>query len=272
MTQSALARVHDFFQFRHHRGGRAIVDGVNADGLSPEPVDVEIANGVDRGLALRSGAQDEQDLAAGICSDRTRLGREALHQLDQRRARHVLDRDDRQAVSGFDSAVGVWAVDRPDRSVGRRKDAIADRVPNQHQIVYPQRVLENEKHVPLCDRTPGRQTYCALRARIDDVAHVENVAQDDFGDRRDRRILEIQRKSSLAVGDRRRHCDRFDRSSEVAGRRCGPPRRCRRWVSPGENAAADPPGESRHRRSEGPCSLRRTRFAGSRRATASPAP
>ena len=120
---------------------------------------------------------------------------------------------------GSTGVVGASPVDPSDRPVGRREDAIAHGIPNQHQIVHAQRVFENEKHVAFCDRAAGRQTDRALRARIDDIAHIQDVAQNHLGDRRDRRILEIQRKSLRAVGGgRARLHDGFDRGSEIAGR------------------------------------------------------
>ena len=110
-----------------------------------------------------------------------------------------MDRDDCQAVPGLGRAVSARAVGRSDRPVGRGKDAIANGVSNQQQVVDSQCVLENEKHVAFCDRTAGRQTDRTLRAGIDGVAHVQDIAQHDLGDRCDRRILEVQGEAPRAV-------------------------------------------------------------------------
>ncbi len=56
-----------------------------------------------------------------------------------------------------------------------------------------QRVLEHEQHVLLGDRPPGGKGDRALRVRIDDIAYAEDVAEDRFGDVRNRSILEIER-------------------------------------------------------------------------------
>ena len=136
--------------------GRPVVHRVNTDGLTPEPVDIKIANGVERRLAFRAGAEDKQDLAARVRADSTWPGLEPLEQFNHRLAGDILERNDRQAVSRLGPAIGARAVDRSDRRVGHRENAKADGVPNQQQIIGSQSVFEDEQHVALGDRTPGR--------------------------------------------------------------------------------------------------------------------
>ena len=79
MAKPGLAGVHDLFQFGDQRGRRPIVYRIYADGLTPQPIDVKGANSVERRLALAAGAENQQDLAAGVRSDRSWLRFKALH-------------------------------------------------------------------------------------------------------------------------------------------------------------------------------------------------
>ena len=118
MAKATLARIHKLFEFFDHRGCCAVIYWVDADGFSPKPVDVKAANGVEGGLALGTGADDQQVLPGGVGSNGSRLGGEAFHQLDQSRSRHILNWDNGDAVTGLNIAISAWAVDRSDRSVG----------------------------------------------------------------------------------------------------------------------------------------------------------
>ena len=60
MAEPAVAGIHDFLEFRHHRRRRAIVHGINADRLPAQPIDIEFPDRVDGGLTLGAAPQDEE--------------------------------------------------------------------------------------------------------------------------------------------------------------------------------------------------------------------
>ena len=62
-----------FFSSVTNVAGAPLYTGYMPDGLTSQPVDVKRANGVERRLALAAGAEDKQDLAAGVRSDRSGL-------------------------------------------------------------------------------------------------------------------------------------------------------------------------------------------------------
>jgi hypothetical protein len=96
----------------------------------------------------------------------------------------------RAVVSGLRVAP---RLDHPgsDRLV-QRDEAIALPIPDQHDVADAQRVLEDEQEVAARDRTARCQAHGALDPRVDRVAHAQDVAEDDLGDRRHRRVLEVQ--------------------------------------------------------------------------------
>ncbi len=193
MAEARFPGVHDLFEFADDRFGRAVLHRIHAHRLSLQPVDVEAANGVEGGLTFAAGAHDDQELSARIRSNGAGTRGEPFEEFRQRRSRHVLQRNDGHAVSRLDVRRTAGAVDRSDAPVVCRRDAIARGVPHHIQIVFVQRVFENEQHVFLGDRPSGRKRDRTLRPRVDHVTNPEDVAEDALGDVGNRSILEIER-------------------------------------------------------------------------------
>ena len=59
LAETALAGVHDLFQFGDQRLWCAVADWVDADRLAAHPVDIEAHRGFYSGTALGAGALDQ---------------------------------------------------------------------------------------------------------------------------------------------------------------------------------------------------------------------
>src|SRR6185295_16433724 len=92
---------------------------------------------------------------------------------------------------------------------------------HHHDVAHAQRALQYEQEVAFGHWTSGRETDGALHARIDRVAGLQDVAEDDLGDGLHRRVFEIELEA-LAI----------------RGRLNGPRRRARDRTLVGDGAAA----------------------------------
>ena len=172
----------------------AVDDRKNSDRLTAHPVEVEAERGIDRGAAFRAAALNEQQVSRRVGANHSGLGREAVHQLQQRLRRHILQRHDGDAVAGFGAGgrrIDPACADR----VAERRQTIAGGVANKHDSAEPQGIFEHEDNVRLGNRPDGYQADGALHPRIDRVACLQDVAQHHLGDGGDRRVFEIEFKA-----------------------------------------------------------------------------
>lgn len=94
LAQPAVAGIHNFFQFDDNRLGTAILDGIDADGLTAHPIDVEAHHRVDGRAALGAAALYDEQIARRIGANGAGPGGKTVEQLEQRRRGDVLQRDD----------------------------------------------------------------------------------------------------------------------------------------------------------------------------------
>src|SRR5262249_19235481 len=106
LAESAIAGIHNLFQFRNDRLWSRITDRKYAYGLSAHPVDVEAQYGLDRGTTFGAAALNEQHVACGVGTYRPGLRREAVEQLDQRGGGNVTQRNGRHAIARLGMCFG----------------------------------------------------------------------------------------------------------------------------------------------------------------------
>ena len=221
LAHAAFGGIHDLVEFRDQRLGRGIAHGEDADRLSLHPVGVEAQDGVDRSLAIGAGTGDDQRVVAVVGTHCGGLDAEAVKQLEHVLRRHVAERHHADALAGFRRAAAVDTTRAGFR--GREQPIAAAAVADQRDAGHFQRILQHIKRVRLRHRTHRGQRHGSLHARIDHIADLEHVTEDDLGNGRHRRILEVEivtTASAVTLGECRacRRCavGEIDRRSRRA--------------------------------------------------------
>src|SRR3984957_11882760 len=107
-------------------------------------------------------------------------------------------------------------------SVARGRQEISCVFMEKNAPADPQGTFKHEDNIGFGDRPDGDQADCALHARINSVAHAQNVAKHDFGHGSDGRVLKVKVESAAAcrrlrtlVGDST-HLRAFERYGTAA--------------------------------------------------------
>ena len=193
LAEAALAGIHDLLDLGDQRlRARCCAAGRCRPTARASSRRRTEQDGLDRGAAVRSAALNEQE----CCARCRRASCLALTPKPSSSLQHGLRRDVVQRHHG-DALAGLRGrrpVDAAgaDRLGGRHAGDMPPRSRTSATLRHPQRVFEHVEQVGLRHRATRGQRHRALHARIDGVADAENVAEDDLGDRRDRRVLEIQ--------------------------------------------------------------------------------
>ena len=182
-----------FSSSRDQRLRRRVMDRENADRLAAHPVLVETQDGVDGRAALNAIANHDDQIFRGIGPDRARLRREAFQELGDRLHRDMLQGDHRNPIAGFRNmacvgAIGMAAAD----GVISRNDPVAACIMHQDRVARAQGAFKNKQQLRFRNRTPRREAYGPLNARIDHIAHPEIIAQNDLRHGAQGSILEVQ--------------------------------------------------------------------------------
>ncbi|OIQ70273.1 hypothetical protein GALL_481140 [mine drainage metagenome] len=194
LAETVLAGINDFFELRDDGFGATVDDGVNADRLTPHPVEVEAHCGIHRRATFCAGTLDQKQVSRRIGAYHSGFGRETIHQLQQRLRRHVLQGNDGDAVAGLrarDRGIDPAGADR----IAERRQAVAGGVANKHDPADPQGIFQNKYNVGFGHRPYGHKAHGALHPRVDRVAGLQNVAQHHLGHGGDRRVFEIELKA-----------------------------------------------------------------------------
>jgi hypothetical protein len=69
----------------------------------------------------------------------------------------------------------------------------------QHDAAQPQRVFQHEDDVRFWNGPDRDQAYGALDPRVDRIADAHDIAEHDFGDGGDRRVLEVEIETAIAA-------------------------------------------------------------------------
>jgi hypothetical protein len=199
LAETALAGIHDLLEFGDDRFRSAVGDGINSDRLTSHPVDVETENSVHGRAAFRPAALDQKDIPRRVGANHSRFRREAVHQLQHCLRGNILQGHHGHAVAGFGTGGGRIDAARADR-LAEGGETVACGIANQHDAAEPQRVFENKDDVRLRDRLDRHKADGALHPRINRVARAQNVAQYDFGHRRDGRVFKIELEAVSTCG------------------------------------------------------------------------
>ena len=183
----------------------------------------------------------DQGIASVVGANGGGLDAEGIEQLEHGLCRNIAQRNHADALAGFG---GGGAVDAAGTGFRRRQQPIAplrSRTSDTPDIL--QCVFQHVQRVRFRHRANRGQRHGSLHARIDGVADVQYVTQDDLCHRGDRRVFEIEivaaaTAAAIALGQR----PRLAGSSRRSGKSPGAMRSAAggRWLRyPRSGAAAD---------------------------------
>src|SRR5262249_42108267 len=141
--------------------------------------------------AFRPAALDEDQVARGIDARDARLEGKTIEQLEDGWRRSITQRHNGEAVAWLVGARACRRYAAAARRLPSGNKPVPSLVGHQHHVAHTQRIFQNKNQIVLRHWPAGRYGHRALNARIDRIAGTEDIAEDDFGDRRHRGVFEI---------------------------------------------------------------------------------
>ena len=151
LAQPAVARIHNFFQLDDNQLGTAILDGIDADGLTAHPIDVEAHHRVDGRAALGAVALYDEQIARRIGANGAGPGGKTVERLKQRRRGDVLQRDD-----GDTKAIYIAGA----HGLALRNKAVAGGIAHQrYAALFPAKSGKGRSHLArfICPSIPEQK-------------------------------------------------------------------------------------------------------------------